>query len=397
MMRFLFFFLGLFVVLALAYLLSSDRKSIKFRYVIQLIIIEILLGLFLFHTDIGIVIINYISYGFDALLSYAAAGSNFVFGGMVNKGEFSFFTNVLMPIVLVSALIGILQYIRLLQLVIKSVGWLLSKVNGMGKLESFNAVSSLILGQSENFIAYKNILSQISDKRMYTMAATAMSTVSLAIVGSYMQLIPPKYVVAALVLNMFSTFVILQMINPYDHTKEISFDTMDSTSKKEQAFFEMLSEYILDGFKVAIIVGAMLVGFIAIIAMLNDLCTRIIGMSFQDLLGYIFYPIAWLLNIHGSETLKAASIMATKIVSNEFVAMTYLKETLANFSHHTVGVISVFLVSFANFGSIGIIVGAVHGLNQKQAKLVAKYGMKILLNATMVSFLSALIASLVIF
>ncbi|MBN0818686.1 NupC/NupG family nucleoside CNT transporter, partial [Pseudomonas aeruginosa] len=95
------------------------------------------------------------------------------------------------------------------------IGTVLSKVNGMGKLESFNAVSSLILGQSENFIAYKDILGKMSRNRMYTMAATAMSTVSMSIVGAYMTMLQPKYVVAALVLNMFSTFIVLSLINPY--------------------------------------------------------------------------------------------------------------------------------------------------------------------------------------
>lgn len=120
----------------------------------------------------------------------------------------------------VSALIGILQHIKVLPFIIKIIGTLLAKVNGMGKLESFNAVSSLILGQSENFIAYKDILSQISPRRMYTMAATAMSTVSMAIVGAYMGMLDPKYVVAALILNMFSTFIILSLINPYSVKEE---------------------------------------------------------------------------------------------------------------------------------------------------------------------------------
>lgn len=120
---------------------------------------------------------------------------------------------MLCPIVFISALIGILQHIRVLPVIIRAIGFLLSKVNGMGKLESFNAVSSLILGQSENFIAYKDILGKISRNRMYTMAATAMSTVSMSIVGAYMTMLEPKYVVAALVLNMFSTFIVLSLIN----------------------------------------------------------------------------------------------------------------------------------------------------------------------------------------
>ncbi|MCS6742937.1 NupC/NupG family nucleoside CNT transporter, partial [Acinetobacter baumannii] len=143
----------------------------------------------------------------------------------------------------------------------------LSKVNGMGKLESFNAVSSLVLGQSENFIAYKDVLGKMSQRRMYTMAATAMSTVSMSIVGAYMTMLDPKYVVAALVLNMFSTFVILSVINPYSVENEE--DIQMGNLHEGQSFFEMLGEYILAGFKVALIVAAMLIGFIALIAAVN--------------------------------------------------------------------------------------------------------------------------------
>ncbi len=150
------------------------------------------------------------------------------------------------PIVFISALIGILQHIRLLPWIIRIIGTLLSKINGMGKLESFNAVSSLILGQSENFIAYKDILGKMSERRMYTMAATAMSTVSMSIVGAYMTMLQPKYVVAALVLNMFSTFVVLSLINPYRVEKEEELQM--SNLHAGQSFFEMLGEYIPGGF-----------------------------------------------------------------------------------------------------------------------------------------------------
>ena len=117
---------------------------------------------------------------------------------------------MLCPIIFISALIGILQHWRILPIFIRVIGTLLSKLNGMGKLESFNAVSSLILGQSENFIAYKGVLGDLSSRRLFTMAATAMSTVSLSIVGAYMTMLDAKFVVAALILNMFSTFIVLR-------------------------------------------------------------------------------------------------------------------------------------------------------------------------------------------
>ncbi|EAS3458352.1 nucleoside permease NupC [Salmonella enterica] len=398
--RVLHFVLALAVVAVLALLVSSDRKKIRIRYVIQLLVIEVLLAWFFLNSDVGLGFVKGFSEMFEKLLGFANEGTNFVFGSMNDQGLAFFFLKVLCPIVFISALIGILQHIRVLPVVIRAIGFLLSKVNGMGKLESFNAVSSLILGQSENFIAYKDILGKMSRNRMYTMAATAMSTVSMSIVGAYMTMLAPKYVVAALVLNMFSTFIVLSLINPYvvDASEE---NIQMSNLHEGQSFFEMLGEYILAGFKVAIIVAAMLIGFIALIAALNALFATVTGwfgysISFQGILGYIFYPVAWVMGVPSSEALQVGSIMATKLVSNEFVAMMDLQKIAATLSPRAEGIISVFLVSFANFSSIGIIAGAIKGLNEEQGNVVSRFGLKLVYGSTLVSVLSASIAALVL-
>ena len=398
--RVLHFVLALAVVAILALLVSSDRKKIRIRYVIQLLVIEVLLAWFFLNSDVGLGFVKGFSEMFEKLLGFANEGTNFVFGSMNDQGLAFFFLKVLCPIVFISALIGILQHIRVLPVIIRAIGFLLSKVNGMGKLESFNAVSSLILGQSENFIAYKDILGKISRNRMYTMAATAMSTVSMSIVGAYMTMLEPKYVVAALVLNMFSTFIVLSLINPYrvDASEE---NIQMSNLHEGQSFFEMLGEYILAGFKVAIIVAAMLIGFIALIAALNALFATVTGwfgysISFQGILGYIFYPIAWVMGVPSSEALQVGSIMATKLVSNEFVAMMDQQKIAPPLSPRAEGIISVFLVSFANFSSIGIIAGAVKGLNEEQGNVVSRFGLKLVYGSTLVSVLSASIAALVL-
>ncbi|ENU8722896.1 nucleoside permease NupC [Salmonella enterica] len=398
--RVLHFVLALAVVAVLALLVSSDRKKIRIRYVIQLLVIEVLLAWFFLNSDVGLGFVKGFSEMFEKLLGFANEGTNFVFGSMNDQGLAFFFLKVLCPIVFISALIGILQHIRVLPVVIRAIGFLLSKVNGMGKLESFNAVSSLILGQSENFIAYKDILGKMSRNRMYTMAATAMSTVSMSIVGAYMTMLDPKYVVAALVLNMFSTFIVLSLINPY--TVDASEENIQMSNLHEgQSFFEMLGEYILAGFKVAIIVAAMLIGFIALIAALNALFATVTGwfgysISFQGILGYIFYPVAWVMGVPSSEALQVGSIMATKLVSNEFVAMMGLQKIAATLSPRAEGILSVFLVSFANFSSIGIIAGAIKGLNEEQGNVVSRFGLKLVYGSTLVSVLSASIAALVL-
>ena len=393
--RVLHFVLAIVVVAILALLVSHDRQKIRIRYVVQLLVIEVLLAWFFLNSDIGLGFVKGFSEMFEKLLGFANEGTNFVFGGMNDKGLAFFFLKVLCPIVFISALIGILQHIRILPIVIRAIGTVLSKVNGMGKLESFNAVSSLILGQSENFIAYKDILGKMSRNRMYTMAATAMSTVSMSIVGAYMTMLQPKYVVAALVLNMFSTFIVLSLINPY-RVEESEENLQMSNLHEGQSFFEMLGEYILAGFKVAMIILAMLIGFIALISAVNALFSSIFGMSFQQILGYVFYPLAWLIGIPLSDALNAGSIMATKLVANEFVAMIELQKIAHQMSPRGLGILSVFLVSFANFASIGIVAGAIKGLNEQQGNVVSRFGLRLVYGATLVSLLSASFAGLVL-
>ncbi|WP_456311451.1 NupC/NupG family nucleoside CNT transporter [Serratia proteamaculans] len=394
MSRILHFALALAMVALLALLVSRDRKNIRIRFVVQLLVIEVLLAWFFLNSEAGLGFVKGFSDMFEKLLKYAAEGTNFVFGNMSDKGLAFFWLNVLCPIVFISALIGILQHFRILPIIIRAIGTVLSKVNGMGKLESFNAVSSLILGQSENFIAYKDILGKMSERRMYTMAATAMSTVSMSIVGAYMTMLQPKYVVAALVLNMFSTFIVLSLINPYrvDHEEDLKL----GNTHEGQSFFEMLGEYILAGFKVAVIVAAMLIGFIALISAINALFDTIFGISFQGILGYVFFPFAWVMGVPSNEALQVGSIMATKLVSNEFVAMMDLQKIAATLSPRAEGILSVFLVSFANFSSIGIVAGAIKGLHEEQGNVVSRFGLKLLYGSTLVSVLSASIAGLVL-
>lgn len=394
MLSVMHFVMSLVLILVLALLVSYDRKKIRPRYIVQMLVVETALAWFFLHSAAGLAAIQYVAGMFSSLMKFAGQGTDFVFGGMSKQGLAYVFINVLCPIIFISALIGILQHFKILPFIIRVVGTILSKINGMGKLESFNAVSSLCLGQSENFIAYKNILGTLSTRRMYTMAATAMSTVSMSIVGAYMSMIESRYVVVALILNMFSTFVILSVINPYHPDDEE--EPVLSELHEKQTFFEMLGEYILAGFKVAMIVAAMLVGFIALIGALNSLFSAVIGLSFQQLMGYVFYPFAWVLGIPAEDALRAGSIMATKLVSNEFVAMSDLQKIAGDFSPRGLGILSVFLVSFANFASIGIVAGAIKGVHEGQGNVVSRFGLRLVYGSTLVSLLSAAIAGLVL-
>ncbi|MEI4770508.1 NupC/NupG family nucleoside CNT transporter [Psychrobacillus sp. FJAT-51614] len=392
-MNYLISIVGLIVVLGLAWVASNNRKEIKIRPIIQMIVIQLILTFLLLNTKFGLIIVEGVAAGFAKLLEFANEGINFVFAGIANEGQAPFFLTALLPIVFISALIGILQHIKVLPFIMKWIGWALSKVNGMGKLESYNGVASAIVGQSEVFITVKKQLGQLSPQRLYTLSASAMSTVSMSIVGAYMTMVEPRYVVTAIVINLFGGFIIASIINPYTVTEE---EDLLVVQEEKQSFFEMLGEYILDGFKVAIIVAAMLLGFVALMAGVNSVFDMIFGISFQEIIGYVFAPFAILMGIPVSESVTAGGIMATKLVTNEFVAMLSLNDLGSGLSERSIGIISVFLVSFANFSSIGIIAGAVKGLHEKQGNVVARFGLKLLYGATLVSVLSAVIVSFIL-
>ncbi|MGB3101609.1 MAG: nucleoside transporter C-terminal domain-containing protein [Psychrobacillus psychrotolerans] len=392
-MNYIISIVGLIVVLGLAWIASSNRKEIKVRPTIQMLILQLILSFLLLNTKFGLIIIEGIAAVFTKLLDFANEGISFVFGGIANEGQAPFFLNVLLPIVFISALIGILQYIKVLPFIMKWLGWGISKVNGLGKLESYNGVASAIVGQSEVFITVKKQLGQLSSQRLYTLCASAMSTVSMSIVGAYMTMVEPRYVVTAIVVNLFGGFIIASIINPYNVTEE---EDILVVQEEKQSFFEMLGEYIMDGFKVAIVVAAMLIGFVALMAGVNTLFDMVLGISFQEIIGYIFAPFAILMGIPVSESVTAGGIMATKLVTNEFVAMLSLNDLASNLSERSIGIISVFLVSFANFSSIGIISGAVKGLHEKQGNVVARMGLKLLYGETLVSVLTAIIVSFIL-
>ncbi|MES5266837.1 NupC/NupG family nucleoside CNT transporter [Priestia megaterium] len=393
-MKILIFIIGLTVTFFLAFLVSSNRKEIKYKPILTLLVIQLILSYFLLNTSIGFILVKGIADAFGVLLKYSESGINFVFGGLANKGEAPFFLSALLPIIFIAVLIGILQHFRILPFIIKGIGFLLSKVNGLGKLESYNAVAAAIVGQGEVFITVKDQLGQLSRKRLYTLCASSMSTVSMSIVGSYMKMVEPKYVVTALVLNLFSGFIIVHIVNPYTVSKEE--DILELQEYKKQTFFEMLGEYIILGFTVAITVAAMLIGFVALIAAINGLFNSIFDITFQSILGYIFSPLAFIMGIPASEIVQAGNIMATKLVTNEFVAMLDLKNVAGDLSPRTVGILSIFLVSFANFSSIGIIAGATKSIDPKQANVVSQFGLKLLYGATLVSLLSGTIVGVML-
>ncbi|MDG0843872.1 NupC/NupG family nucleoside CNT transporter [Staphylococcus equorum] len=407
-MSILFTFTGVLFALFIAFLFSFNRKAIDFKKPAIMLSIQIVIVLFMMNTTIGLTILTTLGSFFEGLINISNSGINFVFGDLQNKNGSTFFLNVLLPLVFISVLIGILNYFKILPFIIKYVGIVINKITHMGRLESYFAISTSMLGQPEVFLTIKDMIPKLSRAKLYTIATSAMSAVSMAMLGSYMQMIEPKYVVTAVMLNIFSALVVASIINPYESnsqdvelTNSLNKDGSSHTSKQSSSqqakvpFFQMIGDSAIDGFKIAITVAIMLLAFISLMEAITILFD-LVGLNFKQLIGYVFAPIAFIIGVPWHEAVQAGSIMATKLITNEFVAMLDFQKLAGDLTTRTQGIISVYLISFANFGTVGIIVGAIKGISGDQGNKVASFALRLLLGATLASIISASIIGLVL-
>ncbi|WP_047982867.1 NupC/NupG family nucleoside CNT transporter [Ornithinibacillus californiensis] len=388
--------LAIIIVLGLAYLLSNNRKLVNYRGIGIMILAQLLITWFMFSTTIGQTIINGISAVFNKLIEFGTVGVDFILGGVVENEGGIFFFDVLLLIIFFATILSVLTYLKILPIIIKYIGGLISKITGLPRVESFNAVNSIFFGQSEALIAIRSQFHHLTANRLYIVSASAMGSVSASIVGAYMQMLPPEFVLVALPLNMFSALIIASIIAPVNVPKaEDKVDIANVTNDK--SIFEAMGNGALEGGKIALIVATMLVAFIAALELVNWIIQAVFaGVTLQQILGYVLSPIGILMGIPASEVVEAGGIMGTKIVTNEFVAMLEFQDMLDRVSEKTIGIVTVFLTSFANFSSIGIIAGTVQGIDREKGGEVSRFGLKLLLGATLASILSATIAGLFI-
>lgn len=402
--------IGIIVIFAIAYLLSYDRKSVpkKIKSIAIMFVIQLVITFLGLRTDIGLTVLQSVSGFFTWLLAQAAEGVNFVFGGIaIENGAFVFFLHTLMPITFISALIGILNYIGVLPFILKWVGRIVNLVTGAGSLESQISVTTTMFGSPASYIPVTDQIKKISKKRLFNLAVFSFSTVASSTLASYMSMIPGEFVVVAVFLNIFASFTVLAIVNPYDaeedqkaYEAENGITAIDESAEGAQVkperenFFDMLSGYISQGFNIAISIAAQLIGFVALIAFLNNGLEALIGISFTEVLGYIFAPIAYIIGIPSADIVSAGSIMATKLLTNEFVGIGELLKIWEVITPKTQAMVSVYLISFANLGSIGILTGAFKSIDEKQSKFVSGFVIKLMVTAILSSLLVSTIVGL---
>ncbi|PLT31879.1 nucleoside transporter C-terminal domain-containing protein [Peribacillus deserti] len=394
-MFFLLNLLGVFVVLGLVFLCSPNKKKVKWKSIIILLVVEALITWFMLGTRVGSWVINQIAAFFTWLISCASQGISFVFPSAMANENVDFFFSALMPIIFIITFFDILSYFGILTWLIDKVGWVISKISGLPKLESFFSIQMMFLGNTEALAVIRQQLSVLKEHRLLTFGIMSMSSISGSIIGAYLSMVPAQYVFAAIPLNCLNALLIASILNPGDVSKEE--DIVYVPPKEERKdFFSTISNSMLVGINMVIVIAAMVIGYVALTAALNGILGFIVhGLTIQKIFSIIFSPFAYLLGLSGSDALYVAQLMGIKITTNEFVAMLDIKDRLKDLDEHTIAVAVTFLTSFANFSTVGMIYGTYNSiLSEEKSGIIGKNVWKLLVSGIGVSLLSAMLVGL---
>ena len=421
--------LGMVAILLIAYLFSNNRRAVNWRTVGIGLLLQLCIA-------VGILKVNFIQKGFDAvgsifvlILDFTRAGSQFLLGNLLDTQSFGyiFVFQVLPTIIFFSALTSLLFYLGVIQIVVKAMAWALSKLLNISGAESLSVTGNIFLGQTEAPLMIKAYLPKMTRSEILLVMIGGMATVAGGVMASYIQylggddpqmrLLFARHLLAASVMAAPGAIVISKILCP--QTEQFSNDSHVSMENVGSNILDAIANGTTDGLKLAANVGAMLLVFVALIAMINcifnwigDLTTLndVIaantpyqsGLSLEMILGTIFSPVMWLIGIGKEDVMLMGQLLGIKLASSEFVAYTQLGvlKDLTSEPHllynKSVMIATYMLCGFANFASIGIQIGGIGALAPNQRKTLSEFGLKAVLGGTLASLLSATIAGTII-
>lgn len=377
-MGIVFSLISLFCLLGLAFILSTDKKRIKIQTVIMGIALQAGLIFFVIKVPIGQVILERLALGVNYVVQMGMEGVNFVFGG-ISEG-YVFAINVLSLIVFTSALISVLYFLNVIPFLVKYLGKAIAKLMGTSDVETFSAVANSFLGGTEAPLVIKPYLPKLTKSELFAVMVGGFGSASVSILAGYSMMgIDMKYLLIAVFTVPFSTLMIAKMMIPETEVSQTG-EAEVATSELD-TLFEAISEGTGNGLGLALNVGASLIAFVGIIAVVNGFL-GIFNTTLSQLFGYLFLPIAYLFDIPASEAFTFASLIGTKLSVNEFVAYSEMVDVMEGLSSRTIAILSVVLCNFANFSVIGIQVGGFSAFAPSRKKEVAKLGFKALICGT---------------
>lgn len=393
---------GVFVVLGIAFLLSSGKKSIKPRTILGGLAIQITFAFMVLEWEFGRKILLFISSKVQNVIDYAGEGIAFLFGPAADVGGFGFVFafQVLTVIIFFSSLISVLYYLGLMQIVIKILGGALSKLLGTSKAESISAAANIFVGQTEAPLVIRPFIAGMTKSELFAVMTGGLASVAGSTLAGYALLgVPLEYLLAASFMAAPAGLIMAKMMIP--ETEEVV--EKDFVMEKDQTSVNVVdaaARGASDGLQLALNVGAMLLAFIALIALLNGMLGGIGnwfgfgGLTIESILGVVFAPLAWAIGVPWAEAVQAGSFIGQKLVLNEFVAYTAFAPEIENLSPKTVIVISFALCGFANLSSLAILLGGLGAIAPERRPDIARLGIRAVAAGMLASLLSAAIAGM---
>lgn len=420
--------MGMLALLLLAFLFSSNKKSIRWKTVGIGLSAQLLLAIGVLKVPFIQAMFEFVGKIFVKILDFTQAGSEFLLGGMMNIESFGFIFlfQVLPTIVFFSALTSVLFYLGFIQIVVKGLAWVLTRLLGISGAESLSVAGNIFLGQTEAPLMIKAYLEKMSKSEMLLVMVGGMATVAGGVLAAYigflggddevMKIFYAKHLLTASVMAAPGAIVIAKML--YPETQKITNEVAVSEDKIGSNILDAIANGTTEGLKLAANVGAMLLVFIAFIAMINygfgklgDVTTLNTWVasntpydkfSLEFMLGYIFAPLMWLIGVAQEDMALMGQLLGIKLVASEFVGyiqLADLKNTanLISFNYEKSVIMATYMLcGFANFASIGIQIGGIGSLAPGQRKTLSEFGIKALIGGTLASLLSATIAGMII-
>tara|TARA_R110000787_G_scaffold3020_3_gene11637 strand:- start:55838 stop:57073 length:1236 start_codon:yes stop_codon:yes gene_type:complete len=399
---------GMALILLIAFGLSTGRKNIRFRVVGAAFALQAGIAVIVLYVPAGKRIIEAMAFGVSNLLGYASAGTNFIFGPLADPsiGGNSFAIAALPVIIFFSALISILYYLGVMQFIIKWVGGGIQKITGISKVESLCAAANIFVGQSESPLVIRPYLASLTQSQLFTVMSVGMAGVAGTILAAYAAMgIRIDYLLAAAFMSAPGGILMAKIImpdNPADPAPEELVVAVEYEEEKPANIIMAAAMGAQTGVKLAVAVGAMVLAFVALVAMANGLLGGIGGwfgmpdLSFQMIIGYIFAPVMFLLGVPWNEALGAGGLFGTKVVLNEFVAFIELGKIQDGISPLTNAIVIFALCGFANFSSIAIQLAVTGGLAPNQRPVIARLGLRALAAGSLANLMSAALAGILL-
>lgn len=393
---------GVFVVLGIAFLLSSGKKSIKPRTILGGLAIQITFAFMVLEWEFGRKLLLGLSNKVQNVIDYAGEGVAFVFGPAADVEGFGFVFafQVLTIIIFFSSLISVLYYLGVMQIIIKLLGGALAKLLGTSKAESISAAANIFVGQTEAPLVIRPFIAGMTKSELFAVMTGGLASVAGSTLAGYALLgVPLEYLLAASFMAAPAGLIMAKMMIP--ETEEV--EEKEFVMEKDQTSVNVVdaaARGASDGLQLALNVGAMLLAFIALIALLNGMLGGIggwlgfEGLTIQSILGVIFAPLAWAIGVPWAEAVQAGSFIGQKLVLNEFVAYTAFAPEIADLSPKTVIVVSFALCGFANLSSLAILLGGLGAMAPSRRPDIARLGIRAVAAGMLASLLSAAIAGM---